>query len=443
MSVFGSPFYTAAGAAHLKKMGALEALNFHGRLITDDILREIAAIPQLRWLHAQDIASGDDGFAALGRSVTLETLGARFCHAVSDRGVAALAGLPRLESLNIGGRRLTDAAFAPFAGHTALVDLSPPLSADGAFAHIARIPNLERLMNMYNRSTTDAATRHLEGHESLKWYGAYGTQITDESLGVLSRLPSLEHVELDNLFGITDDGVRVLAGAARLRRLSVDTCARVSGSWQAAAPKQLDASFNRGDREYAEFYRAETLMDYPDLPMPGEVPRPAGTPAPAIAPALACIAPGPAFDGDVLRLRVSGKPQRAGVITRDAFTEPMRIEVVVRPLGELRIVLGAHNRILAFNDQGDVIDPAPWFLKLDAEKGQRHGEGTPIGAREWTRVTVEIDGTEQRLFVDGRLRHSWNGNFDALRTRVALGPGKSDLTVRSLSIEPLNTVLPW
>jgi hypothetical protein len=94
--------------------------------------------------------------------------------------------------------------------------------------------------------------------------------------------------------------------------------------------------------------------------------------------------------------------------------------------------------MLAFNGQGDVIDPAPWFLKLDAEKGRRHGEGTPIGARDWARVTIEIDATEQRLFVDGRLRHSWNGQFAALRTRVALGPGKSGITVRSFSIEALN-----
>src|SRR5206468_9222419 len=139
----------------------LEALNFHGQLVTDAVLREIAAIPRLRWLHAQDVASGDDGFIALGRSETLETAVFRFCHAVTDRGVAALAALPRLQALNIGGRRLTDDAFAPFAAAQSLRDLSPPLSRDRAFVHIARIPKLERLTNMYNRGTTDEATRHL------------------------------------------------------------------------------------------------------------------------------------------------------------------------------------------------------------------------------------------------------------------------------------------
>ena len=128
LSVFGSPLYTAAGAAHLKNMGALESLNYHGQLVSDAVLREIAAIPRLRWLHSQDVASGDDGFVALGQCTTLEAVAVRFCHAVTDRGIAAIAQLPRLETLNIGGRRLTDEAFAPLAGALALRDVSSPLS---------------------------------------------------------------------------------------------------------------------------------------------------------------------------------------------------------------------------------------------------------------------------------------------------------------------------
>ncbi len=271
LSVFGSPLYTTAGVAHLRKMGALESINYHGQLVTDAVLREIAAIPRLRWLHAQDVASGDDGFIALGQCTTLETAALRFCHGVTDRGVAAIAQLPRLERLDVGGRRLTDDAFAPLAGARALKDLSPSLSRDGAFVHIARIPHLERLVNMYNRSTTDVATRHLARHPALARYSAFGTQITDASLLVLADLPSLEAVELDNLFGITDTGLRALAGAPKLRRLSVDTCVRVNGDWLKSAPPRLGATFTRGNREYAEFYRAETMMDHPELPMPDEV----------------------------------------------------------------------------------------------------------------------------------------------------------------------------
>src|SRR5262245_25918552 len=232
-------------------MGALEALNFHGQLVTDAVLRDIAAIPQLRWLHAQDVASGDDGFIALGNCETLETATFRFCHAVTDRGVAALSRIPRLHALNIGGRRLTDDAFAPFADAHSLRDLSPPLSRDAAFIRIARIPKLERLTNMYNRATTDVATQHLAGHPTLARYSAFGTQITDASLQVLAELPFLEFAELDNLFGITDAGLRVLARARKLRRLSVDTCSQVTAEWQNFTQAGVNVRLNRGDREYA------------------------------------------------------------------------------------------------------------------------------------------------------------------------------------------------
>ncbi len=134
LSVFGSPFYTAAGVAHLKTMAALESLNYHGQLVTDAVLREIAAIPSLRWLHAQDMASGDDGFIALSECTTLESLAVRFCHRATDPAIAAIARLPKLKSLNIGGRRLTDAALAPLADAQVLTDFSSPLSRDPAFA---------------------------------------------------------------------------------------------------------------------------------------------------------------------------------------------------------------------------------------------------------------------------------------------------------------------
>jgi hypothetical protein len=129
MSVFGSPHDTARGVAHLRGMTRLQELNFHGRLATDAVLREIAGIPGLRHLHCQDIASGDEGFIALGA------------------------------------------------------------------------------------------------------YAAFGTQITDESLGLLAGMPQLERVELENCAGITDEGLRVLAAAPRLRKLSAWSCMRVTGAW--------------------------------------------------------------------------------------------------------------------------------------------------------------------------------------------------------------------
>ena len=437
-SVFGSPHYTARGVAHLKKLPSLDSLNFHGRLATDDVLREIAAIPRLRWLHCQDIVSGDDGFIALGKTSTLETLAARFCSRITNRGFEAIARLPRLTALSLGGPHLGEDAVAPLAESRTLVDLNPILSRDGAFVHIAKIATLERLTNMYNRATTDAATRHLANHRALRDYSAFGTQITDDSLRILATIPHLHTVAIDNCAGVTDDGLRALLQAPKLQRVSALACIRVTGAWTASARPGTETRSDQGPRDYAEFYLAETLMDHPDLPASDDLTPPSGDASgnPALPP-LACFVERSSFTVEGLRIAASSEraAQRVGVITREAFAVPMRIDIVVRPLTELRIVFGAHNQHFAFDDRGRFVDLAPWFLKVDAEKGTAHGEGVPIADDEWTRVTLENDARERRVFVNGELRHSWRGDYSELRSRVAVGLRRSALTMRELRIE--------
>jgi hypothetical protein len=113
----------------------------------------------------------------------------------------------------------------------------------------------------------------------------------------------------------------------------------------------------------------------------------------------------------------------------------MRVELVVRPLNELRMVFGRHNQYLAFNERGDVVDIAPWFLKLDADKGVAHREvAEPIGDDQWVRIAIEVDDRERRVFVNDLLRHTWHGDFAGFRTRLAIAPTKSALTVASLRV---------
>jgi hypothetical protein len=440
-SVFGSPYYTASGVAHLKRLPSLEALNFHGQLATDDVLKEIAAIPRLRSLHCQDIVSGDQGFIALGACATLENLGARFCSNVTDRGFAAIARLPRLATLGLGGPELTDAAMAHLAEAPALVDLGPILFGDDAFIHVARIPNLKKLTNMYNRATTDAATRHLRNHPQLVHYSAFGTQITDESLRILAGLHTLETLEFENCAALTDEGLRAVATLPRLRRVSTWSCVNVRATWLDAMRPSVDAKSELGPPGQAEGYLAETLMDYPDLPVcDGQ--GPTGEPvASGLLSELVDFGARSAFTADGVQLSVeSGMDTRwIGLLTRDAFAVPLRIDIVARPITELRMRFGKHNRYFAFDERGNLKDPAPWFLKTDAQKGYAHqtGDARLISPDEWTRVKLEVGDRAQRLFVNGELRHSWEGDFSGVRSRVGVGLLRSSLIVRDLKVEAL------
>lgn len=442
MSVFGSPHYTARGAAHLRGMTSLEELNFHGPLVNDAVLGEIAGIPRLRWLHAQDIASGDDGFVALGRSATLENLGARFCRRITDRGLAAIARLPRLTNLGLGGPELTDNAMAHLVDAPALVALAPFLFGDDAFRFIGRMRRLERLTNMYNRATTDAATRHLRDHPRLVHYTAFGTQITDESLRVLGTLPSLESLEFENCAGITDDGLRAVIQAPRLRRLSVWSCMNVAGTWTSAARAGIAVKSEPGPPGHAAGYRMETLLDYPDLAIPSDALIPTGdAPSASLLSTLVCFGGQARFVNEGLRLSLKPgqDPRSAGLLTREPYAIPLRIELVVNPIAELRLTFGRHNKLFVFDEQGNLENPAPWFLQLESDKGVAQGgrDATPPG--EWTRVTLETGERERRLFIDGLLRHTWHDDFRGLRGRLAIGARTSSVTVRSIDMRPLRT----
>jgi hypothetical protein len=443
MSVFGSPHYTARGVAHLAGMAALEALNFHGHLATDAVLQEIARVPRLRSLHCQDIVSGDEGFAALGRCETLQALGARTCARLGARGLAAIARLPRLSHLSAGGPRLTDEGWAPIAQAQALIDLGPIMSRDGAFEYIGKIPRLERLANMYNRSSGDGATRHLRGHATLTQYSAFGTQITDESLRMLADLPRLESLDFENCAWITDEGMRELARAPRLRHVSAWSCKRVAGTWVAAMPAGTDAKSELPPAGQVEGYRAETLLDYPDLAIPPDVER-LRAPDPSAGDLATLVPLGMRADwvagGLQLSLDPGIDPRWVAAVTASPIDVPFRLEVVARPLTMMKLGFGGHNRFTGFDEHGALLDLAPWFLKTDAQKGRRHDPAVvpTFAPGEWTRVALEIDARGARLIVDGELRHSWEGAFASMRGRIGIGlPRAGVLTLREMRVTRL------
>lgn len=408
---YGSRTFSERGVAHLKRMTALEKLNFQGALATDAVLHEIACIPRLRVLGCQDMVAGDEGFAALAESPTLEDIWGRWCHGMTERGFAALAQLPRLRKLCIGGRRVSDAAMASLVSSNTLRELWPFLFGDAAFPFIARIPRLEKLTNMYNRNTGDAATQHLRDHPTLAQYRAFGTQITDDSLRILGGLPMLEELEFENCGGITDAGLRELARSPRLRRVKVRSCGNVNGNWTAALRHDIDVSSTPGEPGESESYLFETLLDFPDLPIPGSVAIPRGeiTRSDLLSRVvgIGCQAE---LSNDGLRLSVNSEvvTDRSGGLTRESFAVPLRIDVLVQPLDELRLYFGHH----------------------------RFGLDEPSSELGWTPVTVEIDRDGGRLLVAGIVRDSWQGHFSGLRSRIGIGPRRSTISVRDLKVEP-------
>lgn len=213
---------TEAGLAVLKDLPALGALNCRGEIMSDTALAHVAAIPRLRMLVSQDMAAGPAGFAALGRSRSLEYLWGRECAGFESSGFLSLAGIPSLRGLGISLARVDDAALSLLPTIPRLQQLVPIDVTDAGFRHVGQCTGLENLWCMYCRETGDEATAHLS-RLRLKSYYAGSTRITDASLEILGDMDSLEKLEFWECGGITDAGLPHLARLPNLKSVGLES----------------------------------------------------------------------------------------------------------------------------------------------------------------------------------------------------------------------------
>jgi hypothetical protein len=225
-----TPNFTATGLAALMGLSNLAFLGCDGKRCDDAAMRSIAGIPRLRMLMAQGTVATDAGFEALSASRTLEYLWGRECPGLTGRGFRALTSMPAIRGLAVSCSRVDDGALATLAGCRTLDSLMPMDVKDEAFRHVGACTQLQNLWCMYCRDTGDAATEHLAGLSSLRYYYAGMSKITDRSLEILSRLDTLERLEFWEVAGITNAGLAALARLPHLQELSVGGSSRITAA---------------------------------------------------------------------------------------------------------------------------------------------------------------------------------------------------------------------
>ena len=105
---------------------------------------------------------------------------------------------------------------------------------DAGYRHIGRCEQLDSLVLMYCRDTTDVATEHIADLPKLKRYFASYTRITDRTPEILSGMPSLQEIEFDSCAGLTNAGIAALARLPQLRELRLSGMPKVTGDIAAA-----------------------------------------------------------------------------------------------------------------------------------------------------------------------------------------------------------------
>jgi hypothetical protein len=214
----------------LDGLSNLVYLGCQDQLCDDAAMRHIAALPKLRMLMGQGTVATDEGFESFSRSQTVEYFWGRECPNLNGRGFVALSRMPALKGLAVSCKFVDDAALASLPEFPALRELMPMDVGDDGFRHIGRSRQLESLILMYCRDTTDVATSHIVRMPALKKYHAGYTLITDASLEMLSQIKSLEEISFEGCKFISDAGIPFLTTLPGLREVSIGGCPKVTRS---------------------------------------------------------------------------------------------------------------------------------------------------------------------------------------------------------------------
>jgi len=152
---------------------------------------------------------GQDFFA----DVRHVCLGRRGGDRLSDDEFAAVAAMPRLEFLAVGGAAVTDRGLESASELRELqhLSLSGTEISDAGLVHLRGLPKLERLY-LVRTGVTGAGLAHLATLVNLTHLYLNETAVTDAGLAHLSELTHLERLSLEGT-AVTPAGVDGLHGA--------------------------------------------------------------------------------------------------------------------------------------------------------------------------------------------------------------------------------------
>ncbi len=187
------------GLALLRGQSLLRQLNLADTQITGTGLAQLADLPQLWSLNLSGCVGLHAGsLAALRGFAQLTSLNLSGCGMVTDQALIHLRPLRGLADLGLAGLNITD------TGLLYLVDLPTLSSLDLSWTQVGD-PGLARLATM--RGLHDLTLT--------------GTHVTDAGLAHLRSLPGLEYLDLADT-SVTDAGLRVLGGLTTLEVLDLE-----------------------------------------------------------------------------------------------------------------------------------------------------------------------------------------------------------------------------
>jgi len=187
---------------------------------TDGDLKELASFTELRKLDVTGTAITGTGVSHLAGLTKLEDLQMSFA-AVNDAGMKEIAKLTSLKVLNVLNTKITDDGVKALAALTDLEDLNIGQNFDVKDVGVYALKDLKKLrrLSVSNSGVSDGAMKAISGLPALRVLELFGSQVTDLGYSYVGKIQSLE--ELRTSYSITDKGLAELGGLKNLRTLNL------------------------------------------------------------------------------------------------------------------------------------------------------------------------------------------------------------------------------
>lgn len=217
----GDTQVTGTGLAMLKQLKQLHLLTLQGTNVADADLNILETFTELKILNVADLGVSD---ATLSRIATLEhlhTLSVGPSGQLTDDGLKHLASLNELKGLSVSHTNIGDAGLKHLENLQTLKSLhldDTNITASGIARLAKALPELESL-SVGQTGIGDEGLRGI-GNLKLTYLQLDKMEITDTGLAHLSRLDTLETLKLTGS-PITDEGLKHLAGHQQLRTLDL------------------------------------------------------------------------------------------------------------------------------------------------------------------------------------------------------------------------------
>ncbi|MBX3439006.1 MAG: hypothetical protein KF861_16060, partial [Planctomycetaceae bacterium] len=188
------------------------------RAVTDSDVRRLGGLQNLQSLGLYDSSITDRACATIGRFPLLQHLSVENGEGspsarITDEGLKSISGLTQLRSLYLHSSEITDDGLAHLGQLTALTNLglsNSQIQGHG-LSHLAQLPGL-RYVWLENCPLQGDRLRSLAASPSLQGLTLAGSTATDEMLPHLIPLRSLQYVNFTRS-RVTREGCRALLEA--------------------------------------------------------------------------------------------------------------------------------------------------------------------------------------------------------------------------------------